>query len=422
MIKKIIFYKIIFVASSIPIFNVGTVTTLEAALEFQESSAAYDDYEDIAKEMSEYLNIGMIRMGSGDSLEKLHILFSVNHPFPEAGLIHAEFRILLDTDNNLETGKTWEGIQGINAEICILVKGDQSQGPLNVEGWVITNLLGQKVLEPPPQFSHLMWVACGISESVEGVAGENFDLDVPRDWLSLKGPQIPVTLISEDSGKTVDKVSFVFQHKANAVLTSAMDESLQFVNFNAEKLTPNRNFRITIGDEFIVEDVALEDKTDKDGAFQGRFRLPVLNGGRYYVVVQDDSGVFAFNVIKVPTKEERISRQSDAPPTVKISVSPLVVKRGEEVNISLSAMDDRGLDMIWWWGENTGDHELDKAHTYACKGRECYYTWKVSTDVTGEMVLCANAMDTADPIPGEAHQASEGEGIPCIHLKVVDYP
>lgn len=103
---------------------------------------------------------------------------------------------------------------------------------------------------------------------------------------------------------------------------------------------------------------------------------------------------------------------NDSAPTVAISVTPTAVAKGQFFNVTVSGADDIGLAAIWWFGVNTTDTELNKAHWYSCNGAKfCSYSWLVSTNATGILTLGANSRDTSYPIAGEPHQASEGAGL-----------
>ncbi len=112
-------------------------------------------------------------------------------------------------------------------------------------------------------------------------------------------------------------------------------------------------------------------------------------------------------------------KQSDQPPTVNISIRPSAVKRGKNFTVTVHSRDDQGLESIWWFGEQTGDNNIDKAHRFDCNGKQsCAFNEIVSTQVIGNLMLLANARDLAYPTISEAHQASEGEGIACATVTV----
>jgi hypothetical protein len=121
----------------------------------------------------------------------------------------------------------------------------------------------------------------------------------------------------------------------------------------------------------------------------------------------------------IVTEKRDFLKQSDRPPTVNILIHPSVIKRGQEFTVTVRAKDDRGLESIWWFGEQTGDNNIDKAHWFDCNGKQsCAFNETVSTQVIGNLMLLGNARDLVYPTTGEAHQASEGEGIACATVTV----
>jgi len=116
--------------------------------------------------------------------------------------------------------------------------------------------------------------------------------------------------------------------------------------------------------------------------------------------------------------ETEVPPAEDKPPTVFISVAPEKVKVGETFKVLLKAEDDVGLQSMWWWGENTGIPDLDKAHTARIFGKSAASSWTVTATKEGTFSFAANARDSAYLIPGEAHQASEGEGIAYATITV----
>ncbi len=108
-----------------------------------------------------------------------------------------------------------------------------------------------------------------------------------------------------------------------------------------------------------------------------------------------------------------------APPEVIIDVTPSEASVGEEITITLTGHSKTGLNAIWWWGENTGLPEMDKAHWHGLSGEEdASHTWTVTFPAPGTYVICANARDIEYPSAGEAHQASEGTGIVCTEVVI----
>lgn len=100
-------------------------------------------------------------------------------------------------------------------------------------------------------------------------------------------------------------------------------------------------------------------------------------------------------------------------PWVEIDVSPNQVAVGGQINITVRARAFAGLDMFWWFGNNTGLTDIDKAHIMAGNGNEYgEYTWTVTINEPGTYSFGANARDALYwSNPGTPHQASEGCGM-----------
>ncbi|MBN2407506.1 MAG: hypothetical protein JXJ19_07395, partial [Elusimicrobia bacterium] len=109
-----------------------------------------------------------------------------------------------------------------------------------------------------------------------------------------------------------------------------------------------------------------------------------------------------------------------APPKVSIRTLQEKVIQGEKLQIIVEATDDKNLAEIWWWAENTSDEYFDKCHFYSCSGKEAGNLWEVSTSDLSEGIyrLAADARDSAYPVTGEAHQASDGDGIGYVFIEV----
>jgi subtilisin family serine protease len=120
----------------------------------------------------------------------------------------------------------------------------------------------------------------------------------------------------------------------------------------------------------------------------------------------------------------RVNAHRAVVPTVKISVSPTVVDKGEPFSVTLTASAPHGLAALWWFGQGTGIPHIDQAHWHNVAGGEPVYTqtWSaVTIDSKGTYTLAANARDVLYPNPGDGypHQASEGSGIPETTIEVV---
>ncbi len=129
--------------------------------------------------------------------------------------------------------------------------------------------------------------------------------------------------------------------------------------------------------------------------------------------------VFSMLVLALVTPRVCSAAMEDKPPTVSITVIPKMLRLGETFKVLLKAEDDVGLQSMWWWGENTGIPELDKAHMARASGTRASFAWTVTATKEDTYTLAANARDSAYPTPGEPHQASEETGIARATISVI---
>jgi hypothetical protein len=110
-------------------------------------------------------------------------------------------------------------------------------------------------------------------------------------------------------------------------------------------------------------------------------------------------------------------------PTATISVNPKQVAKGTPFTVTVTGSAPFGLASVWWFGQNTGIADIDKAHWQTVPGSAKFYTysWPVTINQKGTFTLGANVRDIRYPNPGDGfpHQASEGSGIPLATIKVV---
>lgn len=101
-------------------------------------------------------------------------------------------------------------------------------------------------------------------------------------------------------------------------------------------------------------------------------------------------------------------------PIVRMTVSPDTVGQGEPFRITVSGEAEGGLNSIWWWGEGTGDAELDAVHAYPCQGAgQCTHSWDVRTEISGNLRFRANARSNAGV------QADQGGALPSAQVRVI---
>lgn len=119
----------------------------------------------------------------------------------------------------------------------------------------------------------------------------------------------------------------------------------------------------------------------------------------------------------------RVNTHRTIVPTVVISVKPKKVKKDKPFTVKVTGSAPFGLKSIWWFGDNTGIPDIDKAHWKNVSGGPKVYTctWTgVTIDKKGTYRLGANARDVKYPNPGDGypHQASEGSGIATTEIRV----
>lgn len=107
-------------------------------------------------------------------------------------------------------------------------------------------------------------------------------------------------------------------------------------------------------------------------------------------------------------------------PWVKIDISPNVVAAGEPININVQARAWAGLNMYWWFGV-TGLSQFDRAFIQSGNGLTYGdHDWTIQIDEPGNYTFGANSRDVLYPVPGIAHQASEGCGLSYDTVEVRD--
>ena len=121
----------------------------------------------------------------------------------------------------------------------------------------------------------------------------------------------------------------------------------------------------------------------------------------------------------------RVNAHRAIVPTVRITTSKPSVRKNELFDITVTATAPYGLTALWWFGQNTGITELDKAHWQSANSEPVLtHTWKdVSISEPGTYTLGSNARDIRYPTPGDGypHQASEGGGIDTTRIVVTPF-
>ena len=88
-------------------------------------------------------------------------------------------------------------------------------------------------------------------------------------------------------------------------------------------------------------------------------------------------------------------KKTNQPSNVTISADPPKVHAGNAFEVKLKREDDMGLCAIWWFGQNTGIMELNRAFwNNCCSAKTCEITWSVTIHAPGSYILGANAHDS----------------------------
>ncbi len=256
----------------------------------QQFGQAADGVRDARPGAPSYLDVENAELLSFEESERLELRL-VTGLFPASGSVKAIYRFLFDTDGRTVTGRSVEGVAGIEREVRIEATGDQALGSVNVVGSVLDYVSNKKASLPTTvKHSHVVVTDVGSDEPV----GESFSATIPRALVALEADQVPVTLIAQDAGENIgDIASFVFNQKAwepYVKLTLGSAAVGEPMSFAVKALTPNATFTLSIQPMYRV----LVDKLGRDGSFSGAFILPPLWKGSYFVEARDEAGAFAF--------------------------------------------------------------------------------------------------------------------------------
>lgn len=142
---------------------------------------------------------------------------------------------------------------------------------------------------------------------------------------------------------------------------------------------------------------------------------------------------------------------SSTAPTVLLSSNLMTVTAGQSFILTIEGTSEVGLASVWWYGTNTGVTDASVVFSYPASptsttqfttsvsnptkldrafGSPYFSTaqavknYSFSSSVTihaaGVYKFGANSRDILYPVPGEAHQASEGAGVSYITITVTD--
>jgi hypothetical protein len=333
-----------------------------------------------------------------------------------------------------------EGSGFIYNDIHLLVKVTEEVPLGTLEGIVLDQTTGGKVANV-----HIIFTSKNTSFSKEVISdiNGNYSIDLPQGGYHVAVQQEGYEPFDTGqgavgvTGNSVTTYNISLQEKSPTPVPEAANGVYQGIVEDQDSHQMISGAHITFeSPDRKISKVVISDEN-------GRYRVELPIGG-YYVTVTHDAyqtyttkpgffvipgtGNYTGNISLLPkshvgapfpTPLADARPGAEKAPSVEISVSPDQVAVGQKIYVKLDGTDDNGLAAIWWWGQQTNDPNLNKAHWMDCsKQSTCSNTWEITTTVSGNFWLCANARDIDYPIPGEAHQASEGRGIPCVLVQV----
>ena len=172
----------------------------------------------------------------------------------------------------------------------------------------------------------------------------------------------------------------------------------------------------------------------------------------YTVAAYDAAG----NTSSQSSSVNATTQSSGAPitaPIVSLSTSSTTVATGESFTLTAQGTSSVGLAWVWWFGQSTGITDatvtniyppsptaatffstgfinpvkLDRAFAsplFSAAQNVLNYSFdsQITIQQAGVYTFGANSRDVLYPVPGEAHQASEGAGIAYVTITVIQPP
>ncbi len=267
--------------------------------ESQQFGAVLDSAGDLIGEADTYLDLFYTNMESESGHESITAMIALTKHIPDSVLIEASYSLLIDSDNNINTGIDIAGFSGIDKVIRTDVSRKQPQVPLSVSGYLIDYIREGK--QSPLPFTPKV-----INEPLLDVFGKKMTqtqilIDIPKSLLELSTHEVFVGITSETHLGIHDVSSLIFDldwwFKSPTLTVSHRFVSPgEIVSFEVMGLAPSSKF-----DLFIDEQCLFAGTLGTEGGFVGKFIFPsLLPTGDHFITVQDSSGEFAFNVVSVP--------------------------------------------------------------------------------------------------------------------------
>ena len=236
-------------------------------------------------------------MSSEVGSDSIHVLLTLGGLFSDSGDVGATYFLLFDSDADPGTGVDVGGFPGIDKEIQIHVRGDDSIEPFKVFGLILDReAFTVSLLVPSPV------LIVGTEESgldVPGVPLEHqFEVRIPKDALGLTAMDVPVGVLSVET-QIHDTAALVFNRdlfQETPTLTVPREVAApgENVPFEVSGLTANTDFELSIDDE-----VVFSGTLDSTGGFAGSFVIPSqFTSGFHFLTAQDSTGLFSISAIE----------------------------------------------------------------------------------------------------------------------------
>jgi hypothetical protein len=128
--------------------------------------------------------------------------------------------------------------------------------------------------------------------------------------------------------------------------------------------------------------------------------------------------VLAFNAVGVSAFADAAEvtlppcTQTDAPPSLVLTVVPTQVVESGTFTVAFQAIDDIGLTQVALQGQSTGNEELDAGLLFPCEETICAGSWPVTVSLSTLAVTPTAEISATLTIVGIARDSSEQESPP----------
>jgi hypothetical protein len=274
-----------------------------AAKREQQYGAQTDSLGDQAPGTEGMYDLHQVVMTSLASDDDITVTLVLNDLYPASGAVDARYELLFDTDGDGLTGNIVAGFPGIERGVEIRVSGDQSVGPLTVEGYVITYSAGPPTSEALPS-DPCLGTDVELIEHMDGYEtateiSNSFVLDVPKSMLAMTADDVPMGVTAGDSSFVYDTMAMYYDRNKwedDATLTTfgnGTPEGDQPYPFRIEGLNPLDSFELYADDQLVATGML-----DGSGGFEGDFIWPseLSSEEMHFLTAQDSTGEFAYSM------------------------------------------------------------------------------------------------------------------------------